>query len=61
MRYFFASTHGRPTWRKAGRNEGFRIVAVKPGHVRRVGRRSGQVWIPKAQAVSGQEGFQPAP
>jgi putative transposase len=48
MRYFFASTHGRPTWRKAGRNEGFRIVAVKPGHVRRVSRRSGQVWIPKA-------------
>jgi 2-(1,2-epoxy-1,2-dihydrophenyl)acetyl-CoA isomerase len=26
----------RPTWRKAGRNEGFRIVAVKPGHVRRL-------------------------
>src|SRR6516165_8760145 len=22
---------GRPTWRKAGRDEGFRVVAVKPG------------------------------
>jgi putative transposase len=28
---------GRPGWRKAGRNEGFRIVAV----------RTGQVWVPK--------------
>jgi putative transposase len=39
---------GRPGWRKAGRNEGFRIVAVRPGHVRRLSRRTGQVWVPKA-------------
>ena len=39
---------GRPTWRKAGRNEGFRIVAVKPGHVRRLSRKTGEVWVPKA-------------
>ena len=39
---------GRPTWRKAGRNEGFRIVAVKPGAVRRLSRHVGQVWVPKA-------------
>jgi transposase len=38
----------RPTWRKAGRNEGFRIVAVKPGHVRRLSRKTGVVWVPKA-------------
>ncbi|HEY2269327.1 MAG TPA: transposase [Streptosporangiaceae bacterium] len=38
----------RPTWRKAGRNEGFRIVAVRPGHVRRLSRKTGQVWVPKA-------------
>jgi putative transposase len=38
----------RPTWRKAGRNEGFRIVAVKPGHVRRLNRKAGEVWVPKA-------------
>jgi putative transposase len=39
---------GRPTWRKAGRNEGFRIVAVKPGQVRRLSRKTGEVWVPKA-------------
>jgi transposase len=31
MANFFASTCMRPTWRKAGQSEGFRIVAVKPG------------------------------
>ena len=40
---------GRPSWRKAGRNEGFRIV----GHgsqwdLRRVSRKVGQAWVPKA-------------
>jgi len=39
---------GRPSWRKAGRDEGFRIVAVKPGHVRRLSRKTGAVWVPKA-------------
>jgi putative transposase len=48
MRSFYSGTHRRPSWRKAGRNEGFRIVAVKPQHVRRLSRRAGQVWIPKA-------------
>jgi putative transposase len=33
----------RPSWRKAGRNEGFRIVAFKPGNVRRLSRRIGEV------------------
>jgi putative transposase len=37
----------RPSWRKAGRNEGFRIVAFKPGNVRRLSRRIGEVWVPK--------------
>jgi len=45
---FFVGTHRRPTWRKAGRDEGFRIVAVKPAHVRRLSRNTGEVWIPKA-------------
>jgi putative transposase len=45
---FFARTHGRPSWRKAGRDEGFRIVAVKPRHVRRLSRKTGEVWVPKA-------------
>jgi transposase len=48
MANFFAGTHRRPTWRKAGRHEGFRIVAVKPGHIRRLSRHAGQVWVPKA-------------
>jgi putative transposase len=39
---------GRPSWRKAGRHEGFRIVAVKPGQVRRLSRSTGVVWVPKA-------------
>ncbi len=39
---------GRPSWRKAGRNEGFRVVAVKPGEVRRLSRHVGEVRVPKA-------------
>ena len=45
---FFAGTHGKPTWRKARRDEGFRIVAVRPEHVRRLNRKTGVVWVPKA-------------
>ena len=48
MKNFFTGTHRRPRWRKAGRDEGFRVVAVKPEHVRRVSRHTGQVWVPKA-------------
>ncbi len=36
MRNFYGGTHRRPSWRKAGRDEGFRIVAVGPEHVRRL-------------------------
>jgi putative transposase len=38
---------GRPSWRKAGRDEGFRVVAVKPSEVRRLSRRVGDIWVPK--------------
>jgi transposase len=48
MARFFGSTHGRPSWRKAGRHEGFRIVALKPGEVRRLSRHVGEVRVPKA-------------
>jgi putative transposase len=48
MASFFAGTSGKPAWRKAGRNEGFRIVAVKPAHIRRLSRNTGEVWVPKA-------------
>jgi putative transposase len=48
MAGFFAGTHRRPSWRKAGRDEGFRIVHLKPGDVRRLNRKAGQVRVPKA-------------
>jgi putative transposase len=47
MRNFFHGTHRRPTWRKAGKHEGFRQVGLKPRHIKRLSRRYGQVWIPK--------------
>ncbi|MCW2947310.1 MAG: Mobile element protein [Actinoallomurus sp.] len=49
MSNFFAGTHRRPTWRKAGRHEGFRIVGQRGSHwdVRRLSRKVGEVKIPK--------------
>jgi transposase len=47
MVHFFSGTNGKPTWRKGGRHEGFRIVAVRPEHIRRLNRRTGVVWVPK--------------
>ena len=40
----------RPSWRKAGRHEGFRIVgrAGRQWDVRRLSRKTGEVWVPKA-------------
>jgi putative transposase len=39
----------RPSWRKAGRNEGFRIVGRRgcQWDFRRLSRKTGEVWIPK--------------
>ena len=48
MAGFFAGTHRRPAWRKAGRHEGFRVVAVGPGDVRRLNRSRAEVKVPKA-------------
>jgi putative transposase len=36
-----------PSWRKRGRSEGFRIVAVRAQDVQRLSRRWGQVAVPK--------------
>jgi transposase len=49
MARFFAGTHRRPRWRKAGVHEGFRIVGRRGGHwdIRRLSRKVGQVRIPK--------------
>jgi putative transposase len=48
MANFFAGRHRRPSWRKAGRDEGFRVVHVSNGDVRRLNRKVGQVRVPKA-------------
>jgi putative transposase len=48
MAYFFAGTHRKPSWRKAGRDEGFRVVALRPRQVQRLTRRIGRIWVPKA-------------
>jgi transposase len=47
MANYLAGTRGKPIWRKAGRDEGFRIVNLRPGQVRRLNRHWGQVFIPK--------------
>ncbi|WP_312032907.1 RNA-guided endonuclease InsQ/TnpB family protein [Actinomadura latina] len=49
MANFFAGTHRRPTWRKAGVHEGFRIVGARgrAWEVRRLSRRTGEVRVPK--------------
>jgi len=47
MANYFRGSHGRPSWRKAGRDEGFRVVAVKPDEVRHLSRHVGQVRVPK--------------
>lgn len=46
---FFKKTHRRPTWRKRGRREGFRIVGPRgrTWDVRRLSRHAGEVKIPK--------------
>jgi putative transposase len=53
MARFFSGTHGRPTWRKAGRDEGFRVVGERGRQwkVRRLNRNWGAVEIPKVGAV----------
>jgi transposase len=45
---FYAGIHRGPGWRKAGRDEGFCIVGARPEHVRRLNRKTGEVWVSKA-------------
>ncbi|MCK9896928.1 transposase [Frankia sp. AgB32] len=47
MANFFRGSHRKPCFRKRGRSEGFRIVAVKAGDVRQVNRRWSEVRVPK--------------
>jgi putative transposase len=55
MKAFFdlANPARRPTGRKAGRDEGFRIARQRRRQwdVRRLSRKTGEVWVPKAEWV----------
>ena len=46
-RNFFAGTHRRPTWRKAGQHEGFRIAGPQASRAGQVSRKWSRVLIPK--------------
>ena len=53
MRNFFGGTHRKPTWRKAGCHEGFRVAgergSARGAHwdARRLSRHVGEVRVPK--------------
>ncbi|NIK57929.1 transposase [Kribbella shirazensis] len=44
---FYGGTHRRPTWRKAGIHEGFRIVGPQAGRVEKLNRKWARVLVPK--------------
>jgi transposase len=47
VRNFYAGTHRRPTWRKAGLNEGFRIVGAQASRIKKLSRKWAAVLVPK--------------
>jgi putative transposase len=46
-RHFFGGTHDRPTWRRKGRHEGFRVVGRYAPRIREDNHRWSSVLIPK--------------
>jgi putative transposase len=45
---YFGGSHGRPTWRRKGQHEGFRIVGGEDKwRVRQDGRRLSSIWVPR--------------
>jgi transposase len=46
-RNFFAGTHRRPKWRKAGVHEGFRIVGGQARRIERLNHKWARVLVPK--------------
>ncbi|MGW6198063.1 RNA-guided endonuclease InsQ/TnpB family protein [Kribbella sp. NPDC055110] len=46
-RNFYGGTHGRPTWRRQGVHEGFRIVGPMAQRVEKLNRTWGRVLVPK--------------
>ncbi len=47
VRNFYAGTHRRPTWRRAGLHEGVRIVGLAASRVNKVSRKWAAVNVPK--------------
>ncbi|WP_020391191.1 RNA-guided endonuclease InsQ/TnpB family protein [Kribbella catacumbae] len=47
VRNFYAGTHRRPRWRKAGLHEGFRIVGSQASRVLKLNRKWAAVNVPK--------------
>ena len=47
VKYFYARTHRRPTWRRAGRSEGFRIVGPQAARITKLNRRWAAALVPK--------------
>ncbi len=47
MTNFFSGSHRRPTWRKAGQHEGFRIVGSQARRVVKLSRKWSAVKVPK--------------
>jgi transposase len=47
VRNFHAGTHQRPTWRKAGLHEGFRIVGPRAARIVKLSRKWAAVNVPK--------------
>src|SRR5437867_2948486 len=65
MRNYYAGTHRRPSWRKADRDEGFRIVHLKPHDVRYPPSGRCRAWaaarnIAAGHAVTARGGFRAA-
>ncbi|MDX2971907.1 RNA-guided endonuclease InsQ/TnpB family protein [Kribbella solani] len=46
-RNFYAGTHGRPSWRRKGVHEGFRVVGPQAQRVEKLNRKWGRVLVPK--------------
>ncbi|MEV0287441.1 MULTISPECIES: transposase [unclassified Kribbella] len=47
VKNFYARTHRRPTWRKAGLHEGFRIVGSQAARIEKLSRKWARVLVPK--------------
>jgi len=47
IRNFYRRTHQRPTWRRAGMHEGFRIVGAQASRIVKLNRRWAKVNVPK--------------